>query len=51
MKENYAPWEIDVEAFPKKGSLDDQLKFLLGFAILAPSTHNSQPHILFEPTQ
>lgn len=43
MKENYAPWDIDVSAFPEKGSVNDQLKFLIGFAILAPSGHNSQP--------
>jgi hypothetical protein len=43
MQENYQPWAIDINAFPKKGSLFDQLKFLLGFAILAPSGHNSQP--------
>jgi len=43
VRENYAPWGIDVNAFPEKGKLDDQLKFLLGFAILAPSGHNSQP--------
>lgn len=43
MKENYAPWAIDIGAFPEKGSVNEQLKFLLGFAILAPSGHNSQP--------
>lgn len=43
MKENYAPWSIGVDAFPEKGNLAEQLKFLLGFSILAPSGHNSQP--------
>lgn len=43
MKENYAPWEIKIEDFPEKGNLEDQLKFLLGFVLLAPSGHNSQP--------
>ena len=37
MRDNYAPWAIKIENFPEKGSLDEQLKFLLGFAILAPS--------------
>ena len=43
MKENYRPWDIDINAFPKNGSVEEKLKFLLGFAILAPSGHNSQP--------
>ena len=43
MQENYLPWSIRVEDFPQSGSLENQLKFLIGFAILAPSGHNSQP--------
>lgn len=43
MKENYAPWNVDVSAFPVAGSVADQLAFLLKFAVLAPSSHNSQP--------
>ncbi|TSC82104.1 MAG: hypothetical protein G01um101420_634 [Parcubacteria group bacterium Gr01-1014_20] len=43
MKENYAPWAIDINSFPEQGGLRDQLKFLLGFVLLAPSGHNSQP--------
>lgn len=43
MKENYAPWVVDINSFPKQGNLYDQLKFLINFAILAPSSHNSQP--------
>ncbi|MEK7193692.1 MAG: hypothetical protein AAB652_02780 [Patescibacteria group bacterium] len=42
MKSNYAPWAIDIVVFPKEGAIEDQLRFLLGFAILAPSGHNSQ---------
>lgn len=38
-----SPWDIKRENFPKKGSLPDKIKFILGYAILAPSTHNSQP--------
>lgn len=37
------PWDIKRENFPKDGSLADMIKFVLGYAILAPSTHNSQP--------
>ena len=43
MKENYKPWGIDITAFPEEGGIEEQLKFLIGFAILAPSGHNSQP--------
>lgn len=43
MKENYRPWTIDISAFPHGGDPEEQLKFLIGFAVLAPSSHNSQP--------
>ena len=37
------PWSISPEAFPADGFAADQLEFMLGYAILAPSTHNTQP--------
>ncbi|OGN01044.1 MAG: hypothetical protein A3B91_02940 [Candidatus Yanofskybacteria bacterium RIFCSPHIGHO2_02_FULL_41_29] len=37
------PWDIKKEDFPVSGLLSDKIKFVLGYAILAPSTHNSQP--------
>jgi nitroreductase len=37
------PWSVDPSAYPFTGSGVDQLRFLARFAILAPSTHNSQP--------
>jgi len=37
------PWQIDADQFPKDWPLEAQLRFLLGYAILAPSSHNSQP--------
>lgn len=43
MKKNYQAWHLKVSDFPEKGILRDQLIFLLRFAILAPSGHNSQP--------
>lgn len=43
MKENYKPWHVQIDHFPKQGSLKEQFLFLLRFAILAPSGHNSQP--------
>ena len=37
------PWHISERDFPASGSLEEQLRFLLGYAILAPSKHNTQP--------
>ena len=37
------PWEIKEEDFPVRGETKDKLEFLLRYAILAPSSHNSQP--------
>jgi hypothetical protein len=37
------PWLIDADQFPKDWPLEAQLRFLLGYAILAPSSHNTQP--------
>lgn len=36
-------WNVRVEEFPGQGSLEEQLRFALRFAILAPSSHNTQP--------
>ena len=36
-------WEIDESEYPANGSHDAQLRFLLRYAILAPSSHNTQP--------
>lgn len=33
----------DPAAFPASGSLQEQVRFLLHYAVLAPSSHNSQP--------
>jgi hypothetical protein len=37
------PYAMRPEDFPASGSLDDQFRFLLRYAVLAPSSHNSQP--------
>ena len=37
------PWQIDEEDFPQQGSPTEKLTFLLRYAILAPSSHNTQP--------
>jgi hypothetical protein len=36
-------WKISEEEFPKDGPMYEKLKFFLRYAILAPSTHNTQP--------
>jgi hypothetical protein len=36
-------WTIDERDYPRHGALAEQLGFLVQFAVLAPSTRNSQP--------
>ena len=36
-------WEIDRTSFPDDESMEERARFLLRYAILAPSSHNSQP--------
>jgi len=39
------PWQVSERDFPREGSWSstEKMKFLLRYAILAPSSHNSQP--------
>ena len=37
------PYQINERNFPIKGTSIEKLKFLLRYAILAPSSHNTQP--------
>ncbi|HEX7077090.1 MAG TPA: nitroreductase [Candidatus Eisenbacteria bacterium] len=37
------PWSVREEDFPGLGSAAEKLRFALRYAILAPSSHNSQP--------
>lgn len=37
------PWEVKVEGYPRAGTTADQLTYLLNYAVLAPSGHNTQP--------
>lgn len=37
------PWAISASDYPERGSAREKLRFLLGYAILAPSGHNTQP--------
>ncbi len=43
MNTHLLPWAVESEAFPADGFVSDRLEFLLRYAILAPSPHNSQP--------
>lgn len=36
-------WGIEADDFPSTASITEQTRFLLQYAILAPSSHNSQP--------
>ena len=36
-------WEIDEDAYPADESIEERARFLLRYAILAPSSHNAQP--------
>ena len=42
-KLRFEPINIQEDDFPLDGKIEDQLKFLLNYAILAPSSHNTQP--------
>lgn len=37
------PWRISESWYPNNGKAFDKLKFFINYAILAPSSHNSQP--------
>ncbi|MBM3949443.1 MAG: nitroreductase [SAR202 cluster bacterium] len=39
------PWQVKESDFPGRGNTQDRLRFLLRYAILAPSGHNSQPWV------
>lgn len=37
------PWKIDPSEYPSDAPIEERARFLLRYAILAPSSHNSQP--------
>lgn len=45
MNPHLTVWDIDAADFPEQGLTLDKLRFLLRYAILAPSSHNSQPWV------
>jgi hypothetical protein len=36
-------WQVDESGFPSRGSTEEKLRFAVNYAILAPSSHNTQP--------
>lgn len=36
-------WDVNEGEFPRSGTAADKLKFMLHYAVLAPSNHNTQP--------
>jgi len=43
MADNFRAWDIKLNQFNRLKLEEEKIKFLLEFAIRAPSTHNSQP--------
>ena len=43
MKQNFNAWDVKIEDFFELQTAQEKLSFLLNFAVLAPSSHNSQP--------
>ncbi len=37
------PWQVSADEFPGDGTPEEQLWFAVSYALLAPSTHNTQP--------
>mgnify|MGYP001193466190 CR=1 FL=1 len=50
MNDVYSAWKINEKDFPETGTPEDKLSFLAKYAVLAPSTYNTQPW-LFEVSQ
>lgn len=44
-KKNYQAWLIDENKFPYNADIKDQIRFVIGYGVLAPSQHNTQPWI------
>ncbi len=42
-KDTPSPWNIGEADFPKGGTQHEQLQYLVRYALLAPSSHNTQP--------
>ncbi|TSC72195.1 MAG: hypothetical protein G01um101438_698 [Parcubacteria group bacterium Gr01-1014_38] len=42
---SYAAWTVREADLPRDGALEEKLRFLLRYAVLAPSAHNTQPWV------
>jgi hypothetical protein len=40
---NLAAWNIGLSGFPRSGTPPEKARFAVAYAILAPSSHNTQP--------
>ena len=40
---NLTAWSVDPSGFPAAGTTADKARFAVNYAILAPSSHNTQP--------
>ncbi|MFN8499813.1 MAG: nitroreductase [Anaerolineae bacterium] len=43
MTSSRSVWQVNADEFPATGTPHQKLEFFLNYAVLAPSTHNSQP--------
>src|SRR3990172_4235523 len=43
MAGNFKAWDLKLSQFNRLKSEEEKLKFIISFAVLAPSSHNSQP--------
>ena len=43
LKTNYNPWKVNKKDFPANGGTIERMRFLLKYAVLAPSSLNTQP--------
>lgn len=50
MTDPFTEWNITEQDFPESGTDEEKLEFLLGYAILAPSGHNTQPWLFKQST-
>jgi nitroreductase len=37
------PWRVSASAFPEEGPIEERARFLVRYAVLAPSSYNTQP--------
>lgn len=45
-KANYKAWSVSDKDFPENGAIEQKIRFLVQYGVLAPSTHNTQPWII-----